>query len=257
MHTPCRLIPSFMDTNMIRSFIQYIAQKKNPSFQIKEDTGLLTLLVFLLDKLRAWLRALWMLGSNRSFFLFAGRNIQLRGRSKAYFGKGVQIGDAVNMTAYGSEGLFIGDYSWIGAYSFLKVSFSFNDPGKCIRIGKHVGLGEFAHLGGAGGLEIGDDCIIGPYLSCHPENHFFPEANTLIRLQGTERKGIRIGRNCWIGAKVTVLDGVQIGENCVIAAGAVVTRDMPANSVIAGVPARVLRSRQNETQARGWGVQTA
>ena len=49
--------------------------------------------------------------------------------------------------------------------------------------------------GGAGGLEIGDDCIIGPYFSCHPENHLFPETDRLIRLQGTERKGIHIGIN--------------------------------------------------------------
>ena len=65
----------------------------------------------------------------------------------------------------------------------------------------------------------------------------------MIRLQGTERKGITIGRNCWIGAKVTILDGVTIGENCVIAAGAVVTKSMPANAVIGGMPARVIRYR--------------
>ena len=103
-------------------------------------------------------------------------------------------------------------------------------------------MGEFAYLGGAGGLTIGADCIIGQYLSCHPENHHFDNPNELIRLQGVERKGIEIGNNCWIGAKVTILDGVTIGEHCVIAAGAVVSKSVPAYSIVGGVPAKVIRS---------------
>ena len=65
----------------------------------------------------------------------------------------------------------------------------------------------------------------------------------LIRLQGTSRSGIKIGKNCWIGAKVTVLDGVEIGDNCVVAAGAVITKNMPANAVIGGVPAKIIKMR--------------
>ena len=61
--------------------------------------------------------------------------------------------------------------------------------------------------------------------------------------KGTTRSSISIGENCWIGAKVTVLAGVNIGDNCVIAAGSVVTKDFPSNSVLAGVPARVLKKR--------------
>ncbi|MEM7038820.1 MAG: acyltransferase, partial [Bacteroidota bacterium] len=146
-------------------------------------------------------------------------------------------------SGFGTEGLEIGDNSGIGAFSRLIVSMDYSAPGKCIRIGRNVGIGEYAYLGGAGGLEIGDDCIVGQYFSCHPENHNFNDPTEAIRQQGVTRKGIRIGRNCWIGSKVTVLDGVEIGEGCVIAAGAVVTKSMPAHSVIGGVPARVLRSR--------------
>jgi acetyltransferase-like isoleucine patch superfamily enzyme len=123
-----------------------------------------------------------------------------------------------------------------------RTSTTLYDLGSHITIGNNVGIGEFAYLGGAGGLDIGDDCIVGQYFSCHPENHVFSDTSMPIRLQGITRKGIRIGKNCWIGAKVTILDGVTIGDNCVIAAGAVVTRQMPADSVIGGVPARVLKS---------------
>lgn len=228
---------------MLRKLIITAGKKKNPVFSLDPSVSSGVLFVFMWDKFTAWLRGLRFIFSNRSVLLFAGKRTSIRGSRSASFGKAVQLGDAVKIIAWGEEGLSIGDYSWIGSHSFLKVSFSFNDPGKFIRIGSHVGIGEFAHLGGAGGLEIGDDCIIGPYLSCHPENHRFPDVQQLIRLQGTERKGISIGKNCWIGAKVTILDGVRIGENCVIAAGAVVTKDMPSNAVIGGMPAKIIRHR--------------
>ena len=134
----------------------------------------------------------------------------------------------------------------IGAFSRLVVGTSFTNLGKYIKIGNNVGIGEFAYLGGGGGLEIGDDCIIGQYLSCHPENHNFNNPKVLIRLQGVTRKGIKIGKNCWIGAKVTILDGVEIGNNCVIAAGAVVRSSMPSHTVIGGVPARILKCIKHE-----------
>ncbi|HSH65021.1 MAG TPA: acyltransferase [Bacteroidia bacterium] len=116
-----------------------------------------------------------------------------------------------------------------------------NNLGSHITIGNNVGIGEFAYLGGAGGLDIGDDCIVGQYLSCHPENHNYLDPFTPFRFQGVNRKGIKIGKNCWIGSKVTILDGVTIGENCVIAAGSVVNKDVPDNSIVGGVPAKVIK----------------
>ncbi|MCL4151253.1 UNVERIFIED_CONTAM: hypothetical protein GTU68_049014 [Idotea baltica] len=156
-------------------------------------------------------------------------------------GQFVQIHESAYLSALGKGSLTIGDNVNIGAYSRIEISQTWGDPGAFIRIGNNVGLGDFAHLGGAGGLEIGADCIIGAYLSCHPENHVFDDPTKPIRLQGVTRKGIKIGNNCWIGAKVTVLDGVTIGDNCVLAAGAVITKSMPANSIVGGVPAKVIR----------------
>ena len=162
----------------------------------------------------------------------------------------VKIGDYTFLSALGSGKIKIGDNSAIGAFSRVIISTSFNQIGKHIKIGNNVGLGEYAYLGGGGGLEIKDDCIIAQYLSCHPENHNYSDPNQLIRHQGVQRKGIVIGKNCWIGSKVTILDGVTIGDSCVIAAGAVVTKDMPANTVIGGVPARVLKQNQISHEIR-------
>jgi acetyltransferase-like isoleucine patch superfamily enzyme len=154
------------------------------------------------------------------------------------FGRFLKLGNHVTLSALGTVGITIGDNVSIGSDSKVIVSTSLNNIGIGITIEDNVGIGEFAYLGGAGGLSIGSDCIIGQYFSCHPENHNFNDQTKLIREQGVTRKGITIHPNCWIGSKVTILDGVEIGANSVIAAGAVVTKSLPENSIIAGVPAK-------------------
>ncbi len=234
---------------MIRTLLQRLVRIKNPDFTFDETVNSRVLLLLAWDKLaclvRGWCKQLFhfrnpvmlLLGKRTRFFHFA--NIR--------FGRMVQLGDYVYLNGLGRTGIFIDDHTSVGAFSRLVVSTSFNRTGSHIRIGKHVGIGEFAYLGGAGGLDIGDECIIGQYFSCHPENHIYTNNALSIRHSGVTRKGIRIGSNCWIGARVTILDDVHIGNHCVIAAGAVVTRDMPDHSVIGGIPARVIKQISVET----------
>jgi len=219
-------------------------RKKNPNFAFDKKVNAGILIQLVLRKVIQRFRGLrLMLSGKIPDQLFLGRNVRLSYLSNISFGKWVQLEDHVQVSGLCNAKVSFGNNVKIGAYSQVIASTSFNNIGEYIRIGNNVGIGEFAYLGGGGGLEIGDDCIIGQYLSCHPENHNFDDPTELIRLQGVSRQGIKIGANCWIGAKVTILDGVSIGENCVIAAGAVVTKSMPANSVIGGVPAKVLKSR--------------
>lgn len=162
---------------------------------------------------------------------------------KVSVARGVSIGQYVSMDGTGINRIYIGKSSSIGSHSILSVSGTLTSLGSGIFIGDNVGVGDFSHIGGAGGVEIGDDTIIGAYFSVHPENHCFQDKKELIRLQGVTRQGIKVGKNCWIGAKVTLLDGSIIGNGCVIAAGAVVRGVFPDNVVIGGVPARVLKER--------------
>jgi len=86
--------------------------------------------------------------------------------------------------------------------------------------------------------------MLGPQCIIVAESHRFDETDMPLRRQGTERRGVSIGADSWLGAGVRVLDGVSIGSGSVVGAGAVVTQDLPDFCVAAGVPARVIRTRK-------------
>lgn len=113
-----------------------------------------------------------------------------------------------------------------------------------LEIGDNCLLQPYATLNASGaGIRIGNDVICGPMVSIHAGNHVFSDPHRLIREQGTTHQGVVIEDDCWIGAKVTILDGVIIGRGSVVGAGAVVTKSLPALSVAVGSPARILRQR--------------
>ncbi|SFX23342.1 acyltransferase [Cytophaga hutchinsonii] len=228
----------------MKRIIEKLIQFRNPVFKFDSNVSSYVLLILFCDKAISVLRGLKiLLYFKRPKLLMLGRSVRFMYAQNIVIGKFVKLDDGVYLSGLGKGKLTLANNVSIGAYSRIIVSTSLNNIGEYIHIGNNVGIGEFAYLGGGGGLEIGDDCIIGQYLSCHPENHNYDSVDTLIRHQGVSRQGIVIGKNCWIGSKVTILDGVHIGNNCVIAAGAVVTKSVPDNSVVGGVPARVLKSR--------------
>lgn len=174
--------------------------------------------------------------------LVLGRGARVNGLSDLYIGGGlVRLEEHCRIECISREGVRLGRNFKLGAFSRIIASGTLTDLGKGVRIGDNVGIGEFAYIGGAGGVDIGDDTIVGQYFSVHSENHIFSDTTRPIREQGVTRQGITIGPGCWIGAKVTILDGVTVGGNSVIAAGSVVMKSFPPNSVIGGVPARLLR----------------
>lgn len=233
---------------MIR-LLEKLIKLRNPRFEFDKSVGIAMIIELFLGKFTCLLRGSILIFRFKSpNWIMIGRGVRFQYISHITWGKFVKIDDHTLLSGLGKGNISIGNNVGIGAYSRLIISTSYNNIGSHIIIGNNVGIGEYAYLGGAGGLEIGDECIIGQYLSCHPENHIYNDPDTPIRFQGTTRQGIKIGKNCWIGAKVTILDGVQIGDNCVIAAGAVVTKSMPPNTIIGGIPAKVLKPRTIETE---------
>ncbi|MEH3034417.1 MAG: DapH/DapD/GlmU-related protein [Aeromicrobium erythreum] len=115
----------------------------------------------------------------------------------------------------------------------------YSDHGLAIRLGRNVFVNQGCRLDDIGGIEIGDDVMLGPGVHLVSAGHpVDPER----RRREVTSAPIRIGRNVWIGARATVLQGVTIGDDAVVAAGAVVTRDVAARTLVAGVPARLVRS---------------
>lgn len=227
----------------MKSVLVRIIRSRNPNFNFDPSIDNRILISFFAVTCTTFLRGLRLcFYGKRPKGMLLGRKVKFQYLHKFIYGKYVKIGSYVTIQALGKGGVVLGNNVSIGDFSKIVVSTTLDNVGMFIHIGDNVGMGEYAYIGGAGGLTIGNDCIIGQYFSCHPENHKYNIPDQLMRLQGVSREGIRIGNNCWIGSKVTILDGVEIGDNCVIAAGAVVTRSIESNSVVGGVPAKKLKS---------------
>ncbi|MFO1451973.1 MAG: acyltransferase [Opitutaceae bacterium] len=115
--------------------------------------------------------------------------------------------------------------------------------GGSIRIGARTFIGPHAVLYGHGGIDLGEDCLVSMHVRILSSEHEVPPLGETIRSRPDRKLPTRIGRDVWIGAGATVLGGVTIGDGCVIGAGSVVTQDVPAGGIVAGVPARLLRHR--------------
>jgi serine acetyltransferase len=234
---------------MMRRIVTYFLKKRNPNSHWSPALNPNMLFEWSSDQLWQLMRGFQcVIYLRRPFWMLRGSNVRLVNTPRIRWGRFVRLGDGVKLMALGTGQIQLGNKVSIGDYSRLIISTTPMMPGAFIHIGDQVGMGEFAYLGGAGGLTIGKGCIIGQYFSCHPENHVYDDTGCEIRLQGVTRKGIVIGEDCWIGSKVTVLDGVTIGNGCVIAAGAVVNKDVPSYSVIGGVPAKIIKNRKQEVK---------
>ena len=114
-------------------------------------------------------------------------------------------------------------------------------PHAGIEIGRDSLLGEYTVVRGQGGVVIGDRVYTSPMVQIMAVNHVFDDPHRPFVEQGITAEGIVIEDDVWIGSGAVITDGVRIGRGAVIAAGAVVTSDVPAHTLVGGVPARVIR----------------
>lgn len=113
----------------------------------------------------------------------------------------------------------------------------YTDFGRNLRIGRNVFINAGCHFQDHGGVTLGDGCLIGHNVVFATLDHRLDPARRASMLPAP----IVLGRNVWVGSNATILRGVTIGDNAVVAAGAVVAKDIPANVIAGGVPARIIR----------------
>ena len=227
---------------MIRRLINHtVSLMKGERFELDPQIPLGYLLSFFLNKGWMCICGMWKLRTMKRVFVHYSSTIKCR--SRIYSMQNLSIDRGCYIDALSSEGISFGYNVSIGKYTTIECTGTLKSLGKGLKVGSRVGLGTHGFFGCAGGIEIGDDTIFGNYVSLHSENHNFQDRNIPIRLQGVKRKGIIIGKDCWIGAKVTILDGTVIGDCSIVAAGAVVRGYIPPYSIIGGIPAKVIKSR--------------
>jgi acetyltransferase-like isoleucine patch superfamily enzyme len=172
-----------------------------------------------------------------------GRRTNIKFRHKITLGKTITIGNYVEINALSEHGVVVGDNVTILRNTIIECTGVIRELGIGITIGNNVGIAQNCFIQVRGKVEIGCDVIIGPGVSIFSEAHNSKRTDIPIVTQGETRMDVKIGNDVWIGSNSTILGGVTIGDSSIIAAGAVVNRDVPAFSIVAGVPAKVIKIR--------------
>jgi len=176
---------------------------------------------------RYW-RFLWLKVRHRHIitegFVFIGRHCELYARK-----------------GYGQ--LILGRWVHVGEENRLRVHEG------TLRIGDKTVFGRDNTINTYLDIEIGGSCIFADWIYVCDFDHVFEDVNRPIKDQGIVKSPVRIGPDCWLGAKVTVTRGTFVGPGCVLAANSVVRGTIAPKSVVGGVPARVLKDRQEQYDA--------
>lgn len=146
----------------------------------------------------------------------------------------------------GARFIEIGDDSWVQRNTWLTVpliEMEHIEDKAYLAIGKRVQIGRNCFIAASNSVSLADDVLLGPYVTIVDHTHRYADRSCPINAQGITQEGfVTVGAGAWIGAGATVLGhrGVSIGENAVVAAHAVLTKDLPANCIAVGNPARIL-----------------
>jgi acetyltransferase-like isoleucine patch superfamily enzyme len=155
-------------------------------------------------------------------FLGRGLQIQIGKRGRVRFGRFVWIGDGTKIRCHEGE----------------------------VIIGDKTVLGQECTISAYKQVRIGEQCVIADRAMFIDFDHGMVEVERTIREQGIYKRDVNVGSNVWIGYGACVLRGVQVGDNAVIGTNAVVTADVPANAVVGGIPAKVIRMREAPSTLR-------
>jgi acetyltransferase-like isoleucine patch superfamily enzyme len=167
------------------------------------------------------------------------KDVRLRFASNIRLGHGAYLDQGAYLHGC-ADGITIGPGTIVMHGAVLHV-YNFRDlPHAGIWIGRDSLIGEYSVIRGQGGVHIGDRVYTSPFTQLIAVNHVFDDPERPFVEQGITAEGIVVEDDVWLGSGAIVTDGVRIGRGAVVAAGAVVNRDVPAHTVVGGVPARPL-----------------
>jgi acetyltransferase-like isoleucine patch superfamily enzyme len=164
----------------------------------------------------------WRWRTAGMLFLGRGLQIQIDPEGKVHFGRFVWVGDGTKIRCH--EGI--------------------------VEIGDKTVLGQECTISAYQRVRIGEQCVIADRAMFIDFDHGMVEVDRPIRVQGIYKRDTIVGSNVWIGYGACILRGVTVGDNAVVGTNAVVTADVPANAVVAGVPAKVIRMREAPQELR-------
>jgi acetyltransferase-like isoleucine patch superfamily enzyme len=167
-----------------------------------------------------------------------GKRLQLDGLSFIGPGCSLEVGKGATLT--------LGRWCWIGHGCKLRCHEGEVSIGAKTVIGQECTISAFQHVA------IGRECVIADRVMLIDFDHGMVEVERPIRVQGIYKRDVNVGNNVWIGYGVAILRGATVGDNSVIGTNAVVTKDVPDNAVVGGVPARLIRMRRAPRRMR-WG----
>ncbi len=183
---------------------------------------------------------------NRHYAVLGARwlwlRIRWRGRLQTdgicFFCPGVTLEIGRNAT------LRIGRFAWIGDDTKIRVHEG------SVEIGAKTVMGQECTISAYQRVSIGRECILADRVMLIDFDHGVVEVERPIRLQGIYKRDVRVGHNVWMGYGACILRGVTVGDNAIVGTSAVVTRDVPTNAVVGGIPARVIRMRETPRSLR-------
>jgi lipopolysaccharide O-acetyltransferase len=157
------------------------------------------------------------------------------------FGRHSFIGPHYDFLAVRLDHIVLKDEVQIGSYAWLQTF----DEGHII-IGEHTNIGRHVTISALKNITIGKNCLISYHVSLLDHQHHFAYNLSPFQTGLTTPRPITIGNNCFIGAHSFIMAGVTLGDNCVVGANSVVTKSFPAHSVIAGSPAKLLKTLRKD-----------
>lgn len=234
--------------SIARSIINFAAKKAkgDPRYEINPHLPLRALIAIANERggaaIRGSLHAKRKFGSAKGL-VFLGHHVKLSAPYLIHSGRSLTIDDYAVVDALSEYGIRFGESVRVGRFATIKCTGIITHIGRGLIVGNNSNIGDYNYITGDGGIRIGNNVLLGPFVKIHAENHAFDRVDTPIKEQGVTAEGVVIEDDCWIGSGAVILDGVVIGRGSIVAAGAVVSKSVPPYSVAGGVPARVIKSR--------------